>query len=223
MRPGTRGTRAHGGHRHGRRGGSANPAALASHIRRNLAAFVRRQMDPAREAWQKPGAVVRALGLRRGEVVAEIGAGPGYFAPRLARAVGPAGHVYAVEPEAAVLEVLRRTLERTRVTNVTPVLSRADDPLLPAGRCDLALIVNSYHHFPDGPALLCRIVRALGPGGRLVNIDFDKREAPVGPPVEHRVAREDFLRDARRAGLALVAEHRFLPYQYFLVLRPRRR
>jgi ubiquinone/menaquinone biosynthesis C-methylase UbiE len=179
-------------------------------------------MDPARAQWQKPGAVVRALGLRSGQVVAEVGAGPGYFAPWLARAVGPAGHVFAVEPEAAVLEVLRRNLGRTNLTNVTPVLSRADDPLLPAGRCDLALIVNSYHHFPDGAALLRRIARALRRGGRIVNIDFDKRATPVGPPMEHRVAREDFLRDARRAGLALVAEHRFLPYQYFLVLRPRR-
>jgi ubiquinone/menaquinone biosynthesis C-methylase UbiE len=207
--------------RHHHHGAARTPAKLAAHIRRDLAAFIRRQMDPARARWQKPDAVVRALGLRRGQVVAEIGAGPGYFTPRLARAVGPSGHVYAVEPEAAVLELLRRTLDRARVANVTPVLSRADDPLLPAGRCALALIVNSYHHFPDGPALLRRIARALGRGGRIVNIDFDKRETPVGPPLEHRVAREDFLRAARRAGLAPVAEHRFLPYQYFLVLRPR--
>ena len=214
---------AHGSHGHGRRGASPDSAALAAHIRRDLAAFVRRQMDPARARWQKPGAVVRALGLRRGQVVAEIGAGPGYFTPRLARAVGPRGHVYAVDPEPAVLQVLRRNLARARVSNVTPVLSRPDDPLLPASRCDLALIVNSYHHFPDGPALLRRIARALGRDGRIVNIDFDKRETPVGPPVENRVAREDFLRDARRAGLALMAEHRFLPYQYFLVLGPRGR
>ncbi len=199
-----------------RRGAYGNPA--------DLAAFVRRQMDPARARWQKPGAVVRALGLRHGQVVADIGTGPGYFIPRLARAVGRSGHVYAVDPEPAVLEVLCRNLARARVSNVTPVLARADDPMLPAGRCDLALIIDSYHHFPDGPALLRRVARALGRGGRIVNIDFDRRETPVGPPVEHRIAREEFLRDARRAGLALVAEHCFLPYQYFLVLglRPRR-
>jgi hypothetical protein len=56
----------------------------------------------------------------------------------------------------------------------------------------------------------------------VANIDFARRDTPVGPPVDHRVAREDFLRDAHRAGLALAAEHRFLPYQYFLVLRPGR-
>lgn len=195
------------------RGHYGNPA--------DLKAFIRRQMDPGRARWQKPDAVLRALGLRRGQVVADIGAGPGFFTLRLARAVGPRGRVFAVDPESAVLDVLRERLARSRVRNVTPVLARADDPMLPAGRCDLALVVDSYHHIPDGPAYLRRLAGALTRGGRIVNIDFDRRETPVGPPVEHRVARERFLRDAERAGLDLVAEHRFLPYQYFLVLRPR--
>ena len=104
---------------------------------KELAGALRRQLNPRRARWQKPAAVVRALGLRRGQVVAEIGSGPGYFTPRLARAVGPSGHVYAVDPEAAVLDVLRRRLGRIRVRNVTPVLSRDDDPLLPRGRCDV--------------------------------------------------------------------------------------
>jgi ubiquinone/menaquinone biosynthesis C-methylase UbiE len=195
-------------HRHGRYG---NPA--------DLHRMIARQEDPARVAWQKPAAVVRALALRRGQVVADVGAGPGYFTRRLARAVGPAGHVYAVDPEPAILEVLRERLAAARSTNVTPILGRGDDPLLPAGRCDLALIVNAYHHVEGGPAFLRRVARALRRGGRLVNIDFAKRETPVGPPVDHRVSREAFLRDARRAGLVLTAEHGFLPYQYFLVLR----
>jgi ubiquinone/menaquinone biosynthesis C-methylase UbiE len=198
----------HGKHRHGRYG---NPA--------DLDRMIARQEDPGRGAWQKPVAVVRALGLRRGQVVADIGAGPGYFTKRLARAVGPSGHVYGVEAEPAILDVLRARLTTARVTNVTPVLGRGDDPLLPASSCDVALVVDTYHHFADGPAFLRRVARALRPRGRLVNIDFAKRETPVGPPVDHRVSREAFLRDARRAGLVVVREHRFLPYQYFIVLR----
>ena len=81
--------------------------------------------------------------------------------------------------------------------------------------------MNTYHHFPDGPAFLRRLVRALRPGGRIANVDFHRRETPVGPPVEHRVAREAFVRDARRVGLRLAAERDFLPYQYFLILAPR--
>src|SRR5919106_5719242 len=99
---------------------------------KELAGALQRQLNPRRARWQKPAAVVRALGLRRGQVIAEIGAGPGYFTPRLARAVGSAGHVYAVDPEAAVLDVLRQRLKKSGVRNVTPVLSRDDDPMLPA-------------------------------------------------------------------------------------------
>ncbi len=185
--------------------------------------MIKRQLAPGRRAWQKPERVIRAIGVRSGQVVADVGAGPGFFALRLARAVGPAGHIYAVDPEPALLDVLRERLARAGTRNVTPVLSRGEDPMLPQGRCDVALIVNTYHHFTDGPAFLRRIRRSLADGGCIVNIDFAKRETPVGPPVDRRIAREEFLRDARRAGLALVAEHHFLPYQYFLVLRPRRR
>ncbi len=183
-------------------------------------AFVGRMLDPARDRWQRPVRVLRALGVRLRAVVADIGAGPGYFTIPLARAVGPRGRVYAVDPEPRNLERLRHRLDKRGARNVTPVLSRGDDPYLPAGVCDLVLIIDTYHHFPDGPAFLRRAMRALKPGGRLVGIDFQKRETPVGPPVEHRVAREEFLRDATRAGLRLIAEHRFLPYQYFVVLRP---
>ena len=156
-----------------------------------------------------------ALDLRRGQVVGEIGSGPGYFTLRLARAVGPSGHVYAVDPEPGVLEALRARLVRARVRNVTPVLALGRDPVLPPGTCDLALIVNAYHHFDDGPALLRRVTRALTASGRVVSIDWDDRETPVGPPLGRRVPLERFLRDAGRAGLWRVSEHRFLPHHIF--------
>ena len=194
---------------HGHHGHYGNPA--------DLDRMIARQLAPDRPAWQKPDKVIKALGIGRGDVIADVGAGPGFFTLRLARAVGPDGHVYAIDPEPLVLDMLRERLRAARVKNVTPVLGQADDPMLPPGRCNLALIVDTYHHFSDGPAFLRRLAGALRHGGRIANIDFDKRETPVGPPVEHRIAREEFLRDAKRAGLSLVAELRFLPYQYFLI------
>jgi SAM-dependent methyltransferase len=185
---------------------------------KELAGALRRQLNPRRARWQKPAVLVRALGLRRGQVVAEIGSGPGYFTPRLARAVGPSGHVYAVDPEAAVLNVLRRRLARMGVRNVTPVLGRNDDPLLPRGRCELAVLINVYHHMQGRIGFLRRLVAALPRNARVVNIDWDEK-TEFGPPPRRRVPRARFLRDARRAGLRLVADRRLLPHQYFLVLR----
>jgi ubiquinone/menaquinone biosynthesis C-methylase UbiE len=183
-----------------------------------LKGALKRQLAPRRAKWQKPAAVVRALGLRRGQVIAEVGSGPGYFTPRLARAVGPSGHVYALDPEAAVLDVMRKRIKKAGVRNVTPVLSRDDDPLLPSGRCDLAVIINVYHHMHGGPAFLRRLVSRLPRGARVINVDWDEK-SEFGPPPKRRVPRARFLRDAKRAGLRLVSERAFLPHQYFLVLR----
>jgi len=186
----------------------------------DLDGYIARMEEPSRAAWQKPDEVVRALGLRPGQAACDVGAGPGYFSLRLARAVGEAGHVYAVDVEPRILSVLRDRVQSSNARNVTPVLSLPDDALLPAASCDLILIVDTYHHFPDGPGYLRRLSRALRPGGRIANVDFHKRELPVGPPPEHKVAREAFLADATAAGLRLAEEHTFLPYQYFVVLAP---
>lgn len=174
--------------------------------------------SPARDAWQKPDQVVSALHLARGQTACDIGSGPGYFTLRLARAVGPKGFVYAIDVEARMLQVLRDGLEKAHARNVAPVLAVADDPLLPPGTCDLVLVVDTYHQFPDRAAYLARLRRALKPKGRLVNIDYQKRPTPIGPPPDHRVAREAFLAEAKGAGLSLVGEQTFLPYQYFLIL-----
>jgi SAM-dependent methyltransferase len=211
-------------HRHGAGGGRdgrghdhhgtahGNPA--------DLGAYARTLLDPARDAWQKPDAVVAALGLRPGDVACDVGAGPGYFTLRLARAVGSRGHVYAVDVEPALLAALRDQLDAARIANVTPVLSLAADPLLPRAACDVVLVVNTYHHFPDGPAYLRRLASSLRQGGRIVNVDFEKRPTPMGPPVARRVSREDFVADAAKAGLAVVGEPRLLDFQYVVVLRP---
>ncbi len=207
------GQHGHEPHGHGAHGRHGNPD--------DLAAYIAKMEDPGRDAWQRPDEVLRALGLKKGQTVCDIGAGPGYFALRAARVVGETGHVFAIDVEEAILSVLRERVSRDGARNVTPVLSLPGDPLLPPGACDLILIVDTYHHFPDGVAYLKTLRRSLARRGRIVNIDFHRRELPVGPPVEHKVAREDFLRDAAAAGLGIAAEPTFLPYQYFLILRAR--
>lgn len=185
----------------------------------DVARMMRRQLQRGRAAWQKPERVLRAVGVRRGAIVAEVGAGPGFWTLVLARRVGRRGHVFAIDPEPAALEALRRRLARARIRNVTPVLGDDTSPLLPSAVCDLAVLVNVYHHFSRPSEFLKDVVRCLKPHGRLVNIDWADRDTPKGPPAHRRIPPAVFLRHARRAGLRLVAEHEFLPYQYFLVLR----
>ncbi|MFL5451136.1 MAG: class I SAM-dependent methyltransferase [Myxococcales bacterium] len=194
-------------HKHGKHG---NPEDVDS--------YIARMEEPGRAAWQKPDEVLKALGLAPGQVVCDIGAGPGYFALRAART---AAQVFAVDVEPRILQALQKRIAKSGLRNVTPVLGLDDDPLIPERACDLVLVLNTYHHFPDGPAYLQRLARSLKPGGRIANVDFHPRELPVGPPVAHKISRDDVLADAQAAGLALAEEHDFLPYQYFLVLRPR--
>src|SRR3989475_10152907 len=129
-------------------------ALMAAHARHgnppDLRRLMRRQLAKTRARWQRPERVVRALGVRRGAVVADVGSGPGYFTTRLARAVGPRGRVYAVDPAPGGLEGLVKRLDGR--TNVTPVLSRADDPMLPPGPGDPARFVNAHHHLGARPA-----------------------------------------------------------------------
>jgi ubiquinone/menaquinone biosynthesis C-methylase UbiE len=189
-----------------------NPADLES--------YIKRLADPARDVWQKPDAVVEALELRAGQTACDIGAGPGYFTLRLAAAVGPGGRVYGVDVEPAILGALRDRVEESRLTNVTPVLAVGKDPLLADSLCDLVLIVDTYHHFPERTTYLRRLARSLKSGGRIVNIDYEKKPTPVGPPMEHRISRDQFVSEAKEAGLRVVAEPALLPYQYFVVLAP---
>jgi ubiquinone/menaquinone biosynthesis C-methylase UbiE len=188
---------------------------------KDLEGYIAAQEAPERAAWQKPDQVLDALGLTAGQTVCDIGAGPGYFTLRAAKRVGPSGRVFAVDVEPRILDALRSRVDKAGLRNVTPVLALAADPLLPPRTCDLVLVVDAYHHFPDRPSYLARLVTLLRPGGHLANVDWHKQPSSFGPPLEHRIAREAFLADADKAGLRVISEPKFLPYQYFLVLAPR--
>jgi ubiquinone/menaquinone biosynthesis C-methylase UbiE len=173
--------------------------------------------DPGRAAWQKPEEIVRALGLRAGMTVADVGAGTGYFSRFLSAAVGPDGTVFAVDPEPKMVERLRARAEAERTANVVPVLASRDDPRLPAGAVDVILLVDTYHHVDDRVAYFTRLRRALRPAGRIAVVDWQKRELPVGPPLDHKLARDVVVDEMTAAGYALGSEPDFLPYQYFLI------
>lgn len=203
--------------------GEADPhphAATAHHPFTDIDKWVRIFDDPSRDKWQKPEEVVSALELEEGQSVADVGAGTGYFSRHLARAVGVSGRVYAVDTEPEMVEHMRARAEKERTPRVEVVLARPDDPGLPEDGVDLVLMVDTYHHIDDRVRYLRRMSQNLRPGGRLAIIDFEKRPLPVGPALEHKLARETVVEEVEEAGYRLVEEPDFLPYQYFLIFEP---
>jgi cyclopropane fatty-acyl-phospholipid synthase-like methyltransferase len=170
--------------------------------------------DPTRDEWQKPAEVIDALRLAPDAMVADIGAGTGYFAVRLARAV-PQGRVYGVDVEPGMVRHVNERAAREHLANLAGHLGRVDDARLPAP-VDLAILVDTYHHISDRYAYFRRLAGALKPDGRVAIIDF-KPDAPAGPPRHARVAPAEVKAELTRAGFRFTEEHGFLPHQYFLV------
>lgn len=176
---------------------------------------------PDRDAWQKPEALVAALGLRPGMRVADLGAGTGYLSRHLSGAVGPKGSVLAIDPEAALVVHLRDRAQRERLANVTPVLASFDDPRIPAGSVDVVLVLDTYHHIDDRLRYFGDLRGALRPGGRVAIVDWQKRDLPVGPASDHKLPRGHVVGEMEEAGYRLVEEPTLLPYQYFLIFEPK--
>jgi predicted methyltransferase len=174
--------------------------------------------DPARDAWQKPAEVIRALALPADAAVADIGSGTGYFAVRLARAV-PSGRVYGADVSADMVKFLNERAGKEKLANLSSHRAGDADPNLPTP-VDLALVVDTYHHIPGRSAYFERLKAKLKPGGRIAVIDF-RLDSPTGPPREHRIPPERVTAEMEKAGYRLAAGHDFLPSQYFLVFAPR--
>ena len=184
----------------------------------NPDAYIKALEDPARDAYQKPHEVMQALDVKDGEIIADIGAGSGYFALRLARHVGAGGHVYAVDVSPDMTRFLNERIRDAKLLNISTILAKPDDPLLPRP-VNRFLIVDVWHHIADQPSYLALMKKSLTPGGEVIMIDFQKKDIPVGPPTDMKMAREDLVAQMQANGFVLAKEHTFLPYQYFLVFR----
>lgn len=176
--------------------------------------------DPTRDAWQEPDRVVAALALAPGMVVADIGAGTGYFEKRLSQAVGPNGAVIAVDIEPDMVRYLRERAHREHTPNVEARLAAPDDPKLAPGSVDRILIVDTWHHIPDRVAYGRKLAAALEPGGAVFVVDFTQ-ETDKGPPKQHRIPPAQVVDELTRAGLTASVVEVGLPDQY--VVRGERR
>jgi arsenite methyltransferase len=184
-------------------------------------AYIGMLEDPKRDAYQKPHEVLTALGIKQGEVIADIGAGSGYFTFRLAHHVGNKGKVYAIDVNPDMILHLNRRIRDLKAMNVSSILAEADDPLLPERSVNRFFFSDSWHHIENHEKYLSLMKKMLKPVGEVAMIDFHKKELPVGPPMQTKIAREDLIKQMESNGFRLAKEHTFLPYQYFLVFVPK--
>ena len=173
-----------------------------------------------RNDWQQPQKVIAALKLQPGAVVADLGAGGGYFTFRLAEAVGPTGKVYAIDIDPDMVELIAKTAKEKALAHIEPVLAKPDDPLLPKAGVDLIFTSNTYHHIDKRAIYFANLRQYLRAGGKVAILDFDRRAWLEGL-LRHYTPSEFIQREMEQAGYRLLEEFDFLDRQSFLVFAPK--
>lgn len=174
-----------------------------------------------REAEEQPDQLVSQLRLRRGDIVADIGAGTGYLSRRLAQAVGPMGGVLAVDVQPEMVALLRNLSVRLGLTNITPVLGTVIDPELPTASADLALLVDVYHEFNFPWEMMQGICRAVKPGGRVVLVEYRGEDPAVPIKPLHKMTEAQVKKEMSVLPLDWVQTIKVLPWQHMIIFRKR--
>lgn len=176
---------------------------------------------PERERTELPARVVENLDLDPDDVVADLGAGTGYFTFRIAPRV-PRGRVLAVDIQPEMLAIIARRAESDGAANVETVRGTETDPNLPRGGVDLTLVVDAYHEFSNPREMAQAIHAATRPGGRLVLVEYRAEDPSVPIRPLHKMTEAQTRRELEAAGFRFVENRAFLPQQHFLVFeKPR--
>jgi ubiquinone/menaquinone biosynthesis C-methylase UbiE len=206
----------HGGHHKGHGGDREYRQHKMPHNFRGAEDWAKRFDNPERDQWQKPDAVIAAMKLSPGMVVADIGAGTGYFEPHLSKAVGDKGKVLALDIEKDMVRYLGERAKRESLTNVEARVISPSSPELQAASVDRVLTVNTWHHIGERKAYAGKVASALKPGGALVVVDFFPR-SKKGPPKKHKLAPSTVAAELSAAGLEVQLLLEILPEQYIVV------
>ena len=172
---------------------------------------------PERESEENVEGALDAIGLKPGMTVAEVGAGTGYVALRMAKRVGPSGKVYANDLQPEMLGLLRNNAAKGGITNVETVLGSETDPKLPPGQIDLIILVDVYHEFSEPQKMLQGIRRALKPDGRLVQLEYRKEDPNVPIQPDHKMSVAEAKTEVEAEGFKLEPVIETLPRQHILI------
>lgn len=174
---------------------------------------------PERESEEAPSKAIDVLDLKPGMVVADIGAGSGYYSARIAKRVGPTGHVYATDIQQGMIDLLERRITSESLTNMTTVLGGMDDPKLPAKSIDMAIMVDVYHELQSPQIFLQRLKGAFKPGGRLVLLEYRKEDPRIPIQELHKMSVAEVKQELEAEGYTLDKVIEVLPWQHIIVLK----
>ena len=172
---------------------------------------------PEREEEEHPEVVIDALGLRGGEVVADLGAGSGYFTFRIAPRVGRMGRVLAVEIQDEMLETIRQRAATLKITNVEEVKGSETDPRLPARGVDLVLMVDVYHELAYPLEVMTKVRQALKAGGWVVFVEYRKEDPKIPIKEVHKMSVDQLKKEMKAVGLTHVRTVETLPSQHIVI------
>jgi protein-L-isoaspartate O-methyltransferase len=172
---------------------------------------------PEREKQEQPKKLLKALDLKPGWVVADIGAGSGYYSFRMAEKVGPKGKVLAVDIQKEMLAIIRQRMEKEEVENIETILGTETDPKLPAGGVDLILLVDVYHEFAFPYEMTEAMIKALKPGGRLVFVEFRREDPKVLIKLVHKMTEKQVLKEMKPHPLKHAETIASLPWQHVII------
>ncbi len=168
-----------------------------------------------RDEYQKPVVVVNAMNLKQGDVVADIGAGTGYFTRRFAVAAGPNGKALGLDIEESMVNHMNEEAKSMGLKNYEARVVKTDDPELAANSVDVIFLCNTYHHIENRVDYFRNISMSLKSNGRIIIVDF-YRDTDFGPPRDHKMAKEVVHEEMHRAGYSLRQDLKVLPEQYYL-------
>lgn len=174
---------------------------------------------PEREEEEQPDEALRAIGIAKGSVVADIGAGSGAITWRLARRVGPTGKVYANDIQPRMLDLLRQNMAQRKIDNVETVLGTEDDPKLPAASVDLELLIDVYHEFHRPQEMLRHLRDSLKPDGRLVLLEYRAEDPEVKIRPEHKMTLAMVKAEVEPEGFHLDKTIETLPRQHIIIFK----
>lgn len=175
---------------------------------------------PGREHEERPATLLDLMAIKPGEHIADIGVGSGYHTRRIAPLVGTEGVVYAVDIQPEMLTILQEGLAAEGITNVTSVLGEIDDPKLPAGRIDMAFMVDVYHEFSHPYEMIAALCDALKPGGRIIFVEYRKEDPTVPIKPSHKMTAAQVRQEMEPHPLEWVStDSTSLPWQHVIVFR----